>query len=130
MPDPTPTFFHGTRTTFSPGDLLPPHDGFVAFTPNLDAAIWAAELAEGEGGSRVYRVAPTGPHEDVAGAPGYTPPPHPAMTWRSPAPLRVLEEVTQWRYFHGTRALLRKGELLAPGHAANFGPTPRSATRF
>lgn len=127
MPTSPPPLFHGTRAALSPGDLLPPQGGAVACTPSLDAAIWAAELAEGEGRPAVYRVTPTGPCEEAAAAPGAPPPPFPTMTWRSAAPLRVVEEVTQWRYFHGTRAVLRPGELLVAGHASNFGPTPRSA---
>lgn len=35
--------------------------------------------------------------------------------------------VTQWTHYHGTRAELRVGDLIQPGHAANFGPAPRTA---
>jgi rifampin ADP-ribosylating transferase len=36
----------------------------VYFTATLDAATWAAELAVGEGRSRIYLVEPTGAFED------------------------------------------------------------------
>ncbi|MCK9521462.1 MAG: NAD(+)--rifampin ADP-ribosyltransferase [Proteobacteria bacterium] len=49
------------------------------------------------------------------------------MSWRSRGPLTVLNEVTEWTHYHGTRADLRPGDLIEPGHAANFGATPRSA---
>lgn len=49
------------------------------------------------------------------------------MSWRSRESLTVLDEVTEWTYYHGTRADLRPGDLIEPGHQANFGPTPRSA---
>ncbi len=39
----------------------------------------------------------------------------------------VLEEITHWTHYHGTRADLRTGDLIEPGHAANFGARPRSA---
>src|SRR5437016_2021093 len=39
---------------------------YVYLTPNLDAAIWGAELAVGEGPSRVYIVEPIGQIEDVS----------------------------------------------------------------
>lgn len=127
MNEQTATFYHGARVHLERGDEIPPRDGFVHCTPNLDAAIWAAELSEGDGQPRVYEVAVTDSTYDAEEQPDYTPPPHPAMTWRSPEPLRVLNEVTEWLYYHGTRADLRPGDLIEPGHAANFGATPRSA---
>ena len=67
-------FFHGTKADLSPGDLLEPgYDSnygerrkanYVYVTAILDAAVWGAELAVGEGAGRVYRVEPTGPFED------------------------------------------------------------------
>lgn len=39
----------------------------------------------------------------------------------------VLDEVTAWTHFQGTRADLRPGDLIEPGRAANFGAGPRSA---
>lgn len=119
--------YHGTRDAFDRGDEILPSEGFVYCTPNLDAAVWAAELSDGDAEPRVYNVAATGPVENAQGQPDFTPPPHPAMSWRSQQPLTVLGEVTDWTYYHGTRADLRPGDLIQPGHAANFGPTPRLA---
>ena len=55
------TFFHGTKADLSVGDLLVPgylsnYDenrvaNYVYFTGTLDAAIWGAELASGDGSS-------------------------------------------------------------------------------
>jgi|GEM_PF-3164470 len=74
-------FYHGTRASVGPGDQLVPgyssnfKDGRISnsiyFTATLDAAIWGAELAKGEGTRRIYIVEPTGPsptplrHSDV-----------------------------------------------------------------
>ncbi len=127
MSEQTPHLYYGTRDVLSRGDEVPPAGGFVYCTANLDAAVWAAELSEGDAEPRVYNVAATGPVENAQGQPDFTPPPHPAMSWRSQQPLLVLGEVTDWTYYHGTRADLRPGDLIKPGHAANFGPTPRLA---
>jgi hypothetical protein len=127
MSEPSQQFYYGTREELSAGDLVRPRDGFVYFTPNLDAATWAAEVSEGDGEPRVYRVAATGWTEDAEKQSDYAKPPHPAMSWRSPEPLVVMEEVTAWEYYHGTKADLHPGDLLGPGHAANYGSAPRAA---
>jgi rifampin ADP-ribosylating transferase len=127
MGEPTSPLYYGARIGLDRGDDIPPRDGFVYFTPNLDAAIWAAELSEGDEAPRVYEVATTGSTENAEEQPDYTPPPYPAMSWRSRERLTVLDEVTEWTYYHGTRADLRPGDLIEAGHAANFGATPRSA---
>jgi hypothetical protein len=67
--------YHGTRANLKPGDLIqpghPPNFGnrdrttpHVYLTRTLDAAIWGAELAAGEGPGRIYLVEPTGPIEE------------------------------------------------------------------
>ena len=127
MTDQIPHLYHGARVDLDRGDEIPPLDGFVYFTPNLDAAIWAAELSPGDQEPRVYRVAPAGSTENAEGHTDYTAPPHPAMSWRSREPLTILDEVTEWTHYHGTRADLRPGDLIKPGYAANFGPAPRLA---
>lgn len=120
-------YYHGTRTELRLGSHVDPHQEFAYLSPSLDAAIWAAELAEGDGAPRVYRVQTSGPLENAANAADYKPLPHPAMTWRSRTPLVVVSEVTQWDHYHGTRVNLRAGDVIEPGHAANFGPAPRTA---
>jgi len=64
-------FYHGTKAALKPGDLIEPGDSsnfgkrkrasYVYLTGTLDAAIWGAELALGEGPGRIYLVEPTGP---------------------------------------------------------------------
>ncbi len=120
--------YYGGRVALASGDEVPTHDGFVYFTPNLDAAIWAAELSEGDEEPRVYTVAVTGPPENAAEQPDYKVPPYPAMSWRSPNPLTVLNEVTEWSHYHGTRADLKPGDLIRPGLTPNFGDKARTTT--
>jgi rifampin ADP-ribosylating transferase len=114
-------YYHGSRAAFVRGDRIEPAEHYVYVTPDLDAAIWAAELAEGSGAPRVYRVHVQAKCEESEMARR----PYPTMTWRSQAPLTVLEEVIEWTYYHGTRADLLPGELIEPGFVANHGPTPR-----
>ena len=127
MSKPSSECYHGTRVEMRRGDQISPRDGFVYFTPTLDAAIWAAELSEGEGAPHVYVVRVSGLAENAEKQPDYERPAHPAMSWRCREPLTVLIEVTAWTHYHGTRAELRPGERIEPGHAANFGAAPRSA---
>ncbi len=127
MSEQSPHLYYGARVALDRGDEIPPREGFVYFSPDLDAAIWAAELAEGDGEPHVYKVAATGSTENAEEQPDYTPPRHPAMSWRSREPLTVLDEVTEWNHYHGTRADLRPGDLIQPGYAANFGAAPRTA---
>lgn len=132
-------FYHGTRADLKPGDLIQPghppdvgeRDGMttcVYLTSDLDAAIWAAELAAGEDPGRVYVVEPTGHVEDDPRLTGRTAPGYPTMSHRSREPLRVTGEVTEWRLYHGTRADLEPGDLIQPGHAPNFGNRDRTTT--
>lgn len=120
--------YYGARAELTAQSRVGPADDFVYLSPNLDAAIWAAELAEGEEEPRVYCVAPTGDVENTAEQQDYVRPPHPSMSWRTSAPVVVIEEVTEWNHFHGTKAELQPGDLIKPGHAANFGPAPRRAS--
>jgi rifampin ADP-ribosylating transferase len=61
--------FYGTRVDLSPGEEIRPDGGELFCTRELDAAIWAAELADGEGLPRVYRVAPKGSLVDLSESP-------------------------------------------------------------
>ena len=135
----TKQFYHGTRANLKPGDLIESNSSreggerdvmttYVYLTPNLDAAIWEAERAEGEGPGRVYTVEPIGQMEDASGLTEQKPPGHPWMSWRSREPLRVTGEVTEWPLYHGTRAHLKPGDLIRPGHIPNFGRKTRTTT--
>ncbi len=132
-------FYFGTRADLRPGDLIEPGrplgagerggmTTYVCLTANLDAAIWGAELAVGEGPGRVYLVEPTGPIEDDPELTDRKPPGNPTMSSRSREPLRVTGEVTEWRLYHGTRADLEPGDLIKPGRSPNFGDQGRTTT--
>ena len=132
-------FYHGTRADLKPGDLLESGDSreigepdsmttYVYLSPDLDAAIWGAELAVGEGPGRVYMVEPTGQIEHDPELADEKSPGTPRMSYRSREPLRVTGEVTEWRLYQGTRADLEPGDLIKPGHAPNFGKRDRTTT--
>ena len=98
-------FYHGTRADLAPGDLLRP--GFTSnyamrklswiyFSGTLDAAIWACELAKGDGRERNYVVEPTGPFEDDPNLTDKRFPGNPTQSYRSREPLRIVGEVAQW----------------------------------
>ncbi len=131
-------FYHGTRAELKPGDqILPsfPRSGGVGnetktrvyLSPNLDEAVWDAELSEGAGPSRVYQVEVTGPVGNVSDFPGEQSPGHPSMSCFSCQPLRVVGEVTEWLFYHGTKADLKPGELITPGQTPNFGQKVRTS---
>src|SRR5947207_6343859 len=120
----TNRYYHGTRTALAPDDLVAP-GGLL--TPNLDEAIWSAELADGDAPPRVYVVEPLGAIARVAHPPAYRSPGHPAMSWCCQEPLRITAEVTDWLHYHGTRTDLHPGDLITPGHVSNFGATARTA---
>ena len=68
----------------------------VYFTATLDAAVWGAELAAGEGRGRIYLVEPTGPFEDDPNVTDKRFPGNPTQSFRSWAPLRVVGELVDW----------------------------------
>ena len=90
----TKRYYHGTRAELNPGDLIkpshPPDVGegdrmgtYVFLTTNLDAAIWEAEIAAGEGPGRVYIVEPIGKIEDASDLTNQKSPGHPWMSFCS-----------------------------------------------
>lgn len=99
-------FFHGTRADLKPGDLLEPGRSsnfgerktanFVYLTATLDAAVWGAELAVGDGPGRIYRVEPTGPFENDPNLTDTKFPGNPTRSYRTRHPLRVIGEVADW----------------------------------
>lgn len=68
----------------------------VYLTATMDAAIWGAELALGEGPGRIYRVEPTGPIEDDPNLTDQKVPGNPTLSYRTRSPLRVLDEALEW----------------------------------
>lgn len=104
--DPGP-FFHGTKAEIAVGALLEPGYGsnygkgstanFVYLTATLDAAVWGAELAAGEGRERIYLVEPTGSFEDDPNLTDKKFPGNPTRSYRTRQALRVLAEVRDWQ---------------------------------
>jgi hypothetical protein len=126
--------YYGTREGLRSGDVVSPSDPFdissdsekTTFTyisPDLDAATWSAELADGDGSPRVYVVEAEGSVEDASELIGANAPPHPHMSWRSSGEVRVKSEVAEWTWYHGTRAKLKAGDMLVPGSDPNYGQT-------
>src|SRR5437762_8413 len=113
-------FYHGTRAELKPGDLIEPgkapdvgerNSGYVYLTPDLDAAIWEAEVADREGPGRVYIVEPTGPVEDDPNLTNKKFRGNPTKSFRSRDPLRVTGEITDWQG-HSPEALQAMKEHL------------------
>jgi len=99
-------FYHGTKANLKQGDLIEPgfnsnygkrkNASYVYLTATLDAAIWGAELALGEGPGRIYIVEATGPIEDDPNLTDKKYPGNPTKSYRSGNSLRVSGEVTDW----------------------------------
>jgi rifampin ADP-ribosylating transferase len=99
-------YLHGTKAALQVGELLLPGResnfevgrtmNYVYFTATLDAAVWGAELASGQGRGRVYRVEPTGRFEDDPNVTDKRFPGNPTQSFRSRAPLRIVGEITDW----------------------------------
>ena len=67
------------------------------FTATLDAGVWGAELARGDGRGRIYVVEPTGPFSDDPNLTDKRFPGNPTKSYRSRDPLRVIDEVGDWQ---------------------------------
>ena len=101
------SFFHGTKANLKNGDLIGAGytsnygqratAAYVYLTGTLNAAIWGAELALGEGPGRIYVVEATGPVEDDPNLTDKKYPGNPTLSYRSKHPLRVIGEVTEWQ---------------------------------
>ena len=101
------TYFHGTRSDLKVGDLIEvgfnsnygqrKNAKYIFLTATLDAAIWGAELAFGEGRERIYLVEPTGPIEDDPDLTDKKFPGNPTKSYRSTHPFKVVGEVTHWQ---------------------------------
>ena len=99
-------FYHGTKADLKPGDLLAAgynsnfgarkRASWIYLTGTLDAAIWGAELAIGDGPGRIYIVEPTGPIFDDPNLTDKKFPGNPTQSYRSREPLRIIGEVATW----------------------------------
>jgi len=107
---PTPfaqTYFHGTKAELKIGELIEPgfnsnygqqkNAKYIFLSATLDAAIWGAELALGEGRERIYLVEPTGTIEDDPDLTDKKFPGNPTKSYRSQQPFRVVGEVALWQ---------------------------------
>ena len=108
--NPTPfakTYFHGTKAELKLGDLITvgynsnygqqKNAKYIFLTATLDAAIWGAELAIGEGKERIYLVEPTGPIEDDPDLTDKKFPGNPTKSYRSTHPFKVIGELATWQ---------------------------------
>jgi rifampin ADP-ribosylating transferase len=123
-------FLHGTKADLAVGDLLVAGResnfeagrvmNYVYFTATLDAAVWGAELAAGDGRGRIYIVEPTGEFEDDPNVTDKKFPGNPTQSFRSREPLRVVGELLDW-VGHSPEKLeamrSRLGELQREGNA-------------
>jgi rifampin ADP-ribosylating transferase len=101
------TYFHGTKADLKIGDLIKvgfnsnygqrKNAKYIFLSSTLDAAIWGAELAFGEGKERIYLVEPTGEIEDDPDLTDRKFPGNPTKSYRSTEPFRVVGEVTVWQ---------------------------------
>lgn len=101
------TYFHGTKADLKVGDLIEigynsnygqrKNAKYIFLSATLDAAIWGAELALGEGRERIYLVEPTGAIEDDPDLTDKKFPGNPTKSYRSAHPFKVVGEVTIWQ---------------------------------
>lgn len=101
------TFFHGTKADLKIGDAIEVglnsnygqrnNAKYIYLTATLNAAIWGAELALGEGRQRIYLVEPTGPIEDDPNLTDKKFPGNPTKSYRSKHPFKVVGEITIWQ---------------------------------
>ena len=101
------TFFHGTKADLKIGDCIEVGIAsnygqkrtakYIYLTATLDAAIWGAELAFGEGRERIYLVEPTGPIEDDPNLTDKKFPGNPTKSYRSRHPFKIVGEITIWQ---------------------------------
>lgn len=101
------TYFHGTKADLKIGDLIETGINsnygqnnkakFIYLTATLDAAIWGAELAMGDGRERIYLVEPTGPIEDDPNLTDKKFPGNPTKSYRSKHGFKVVGEISIWQ---------------------------------
>ena len=99
-------FYHGTKADLKVGDLLTAGASsnykpelkmnHIYFTALVNGAGLAAALAKGDGRERVYIVEPTGSFENDPNVTDKKFPGNPTRSYRSPEPLKIVGEVTDW----------------------------------
>jgi hypothetical protein len=99
-------FYHGTKADLKIGDLIEPgfHSNYgsnkkakyIYLTATLDAAVWGAELAIGNGNGRIYLVEPIGEIEDDPNLTDKKFPGNPTKSYRSQHPFKVIGELMDW----------------------------------
>ncbi|WP_407687576.1 NAD(+)--rifampin ADP-ribosyltransferase [Mycobacterium sp. HUMS_1102779] len=97
---------HGTKADLSVGDCLVPGRrsnygagrvaNHVYVTRTLDAAVWGAELARGDGRGRIYIVEPQGALEDDPNVTDKKLPGNPTRSYRTREAVRIIGEITDW----------------------------------
>ncbi len=100
-------FYHGTKADLKQGDLIEPGFNsnygkrntakYIYLTATLEAAIWGAELAFGEGRQRIYIVEPTGTIEDDPNLTDKKFPGNPTKSYRSQYPFKIIGEFSTWQ---------------------------------
>jgi rifampin ADP-ribosylating transferase len=115
------TYFHGTKAELKVGDLIEvgfnsnygqrKNAKYIFLTATLDAAIWGAELAFGEGRERIYLVEPTGPIEDDPDLTDKKFPGNPSKSYRSIHPFKVVGEVINWQGHPQEQVRIMKSHL-------------------
>ncbi|GAS88697.1 rifampin ADP-ribosyl transferase [Mycolicibacterium brisbanense] len=103
---PSGAYLHGTKADLAVGDRLVPGResnyeagrimNHVYVTQTLDAAVWGAELAVGDGPGRIYIVEPEGPLEDDPNVTDKKLPGNPTRSYRTREPVKIVGEVTDW----------------------------------
>jgi hypothetical protein len=101
------TYFHGTKAHLKVGELIQvgfnsnygqqKNARYIFLSATLDAAIWGAELANGDGQERIYLVEPTGEIEDDPDLTDKKFLGNPTKSYRSFEPFRVVGEVSGWQ---------------------------------
>jgi Rifampin ADP-ribosyl transferase len=115
------TYFHGTKADLKIGDLIKVgynsnygqrnNAKYIFLSATLDASIWGAELAFGEGRERIYLVEPLGQIEDDPDLTDRKFPGNPTKSYRSTEPFKVVGEVTIWQG-HSTEQVKAMKEAL------------------
>ncbi|RFZ22612.1 Rifampin ADP-ribosyl transferase [Mycobacterium marinum] len=112
---------HGTKAELSVGDLLVPGrrsnygaerlSNHVYVTQTLDAAVWGAELATGEGRGRIYFAEPVGALEDDPNVTDKKLPGNPTRSYRTREPVRIIGELTDWAGHSPAQLQAMRGRL-------------------